>query len=249
LRDGYPSLFEWSVSVLKYSAGEANRRIQAMRLLKTLPEIEEKLASGRLSLTSAAHAQSAFRREDQRRKENGEASLTREEKRQITLSLLDTSTREAEAKLHEFFPDQKKDRKLEIPLSPELEEKIEELKGLLSEVRLEVLIEKAIDLALGQLRPKATRATPAPERGVPTSRYIPQAIQNAVRIRDQNRCTFTSRDGRICGTRFHLEFDHLLPYAYGGQHSLENLTLRCRAHNQYAAQKMGFKRPMNVRTV
>jgi len=32
-----------------------------------------------------------------------------------------------------------------------------------------------------------------------------------------------------------LEFHHVVPYARGGQATVENITLRCRAHNQYEA--------------
>jgi hypothetical protein len=39
---GYSSFLEFCVSELKYSVESAKRRISAMRLLKELPEIEEK---------------------------------------------------------------------------------------------------------------------------------------------------------------------------------------------------------------
>src|SRR5438045_2173558 len=42
----YSSLHEFVVKELHYSDGAAYRRIQAMRLLKELPEIEEQLQSG-----------------------------------------------------------------------------------------------------------------------------------------------------------------------------------------------------------
>ena len=58
---GYSSLFEYCVRELKYSEGQAGRRIQAMRLLKELPEIEAMIRSGSLSLTNLSQAQSYFR--------------------------------------------------------------------------------------------------------------------------------------------------------------------------------------------
>ena len=33
-----------------------------------------------------------------------------------------------------------------------------------------------------------------------------------------------------------LEFHHLEPYAVGGESTVENIQLRCRAHNRYEAQ-------------
>ena len=58
---GYQSLFEYTVKELKYSEGQAGRRIQAMRLIKEIPEVEKKIASGKLSLSNISQAQSYFR--------------------------------------------------------------------------------------------------------------------------------------------------------------------------------------------
>jgi hypothetical protein len=58
---GYQSLFEYAVKELRYSEGQAGRRIQAMRLLKELPELESKIAEGKLSLSNISQAQSYFR--------------------------------------------------------------------------------------------------------------------------------------------------------------------------------------------
>ena len=33
-----------------------------------------------------------------------------------------------------------------------------------------------------------------------------------------------------------LEFHHIVPYALGGKATLENISLRCRRHNQYEAE-------------
>src|SRR5690606_13611433 len=58
---GYKSLFEYAVHELKYSEGQAGRRIQAMRLIKEIPEIEEKVKDGTLSIGNLSQAQSYFR--------------------------------------------------------------------------------------------------------------------------------------------------------------------------------------------
>jgi len=56
LKRGFPSLFEFCTTHLKYSAGAAHRRISSMRLIKDLPsedksEINSKLNSGAVNLT------------------------------------------------------------------------------------------------------------------------------------------------------------------------------------------------------
>lgn len=45
---GFKSLFDYAVKKLGYSADQAARRISAMRLLKEIPELEEKIESGAL---------------------------------------------------------------------------------------------------------------------------------------------------------------------------------------------------------
>lgn len=59
---GHSSLKVYCVKVLRYSETAAGRRISSMRLLKDLPEIETKIASGELTLSNAAQAQVHFRK-------------------------------------------------------------------------------------------------------------------------------------------------------------------------------------------
>ena len=46
-----------------------------------------------------------------------------------------------------------------------------------------------------------------------------------------------SETGRRCPARTLLEFDHIDEVARGGQASIGRMRLRCRAHNQYAAER------------
>lgn len=80
--------------------------------------------------------------------------------------------------------------------------------------------------------------------GAPDSHSIPAAVQRAVMRRDGHRCTFVSADGRRCESRTRLEFDHVRPLARGGQTSVDNLRMRCRAHNFHEAEKVFGKRFM-----
>ncbi len=50
----YGSLFDYCVKELGYSEGAAQRRIVAARLLKNIPEVAGKIASGNLTLTNIA---------------------------------------------------------------------------------------------------------------------------------------------------------------------------------------------------
>lgn len=58
-------------------------------------------------------------------------------------------------------------------------------------------------------------------------------IKREVWRRDQAQCTWRDpRTGERCSTKHFVEEDHIIPKAMGGEYSVENLRLRCRAHNQ-----------------
>jgi hypothetical protein len=46
-----------------------------------------------------------------------------------------------------------------------------------------------------------------------------------------------SETGRRCPARARLEFDHVQEVARGGEASVAGIRLRCRAHNQYGAER------------
>jgi hypothetical protein len=69
------------------------------------------------------------------------------------------------------------------------------------------------------------------------SRAIPAQFKRQVWERDEGRCGFMGEDDHRCNETRGLEYAHLHPWGKGGQHSLENLGLRCRAHNAYEASQ------------
>ena len=74
-------------------------------------------------------------------------------------------------------------------------------------------------------------------------RHCPAAVVQAVYLRDGKQCSYVSPSGRRCSARRCLELDHIEPLAVGGEGTIENLRLRCRAHNQrYARQYFGASR-------
>ncbi len=76
-------------------------------------------------------------------------------------------------------------------------------------------------------------STPKPRR----RGAIPAAVRRAVRERDADRCAYVDASEQRCRERALLEFHHRLPFAHGGPATLENLELRCRAHNALAAEQ------------
>jgi 5-methylcytosine-specific restriction endonuclease McrA len=68
-------------------------------------------------------------------------------------------------------------------------------------------------------------------------RYIPAAIRRAVFERDAGCCTYRSDSGERCRETARLELHHSIAFAQGGEHRLDNVSLRCRAHNALAAEQ------------
>jgi hypothetical protein len=109
------------------------------------------------------------------------------------------------------------------------------------------IFSKAVAVLLKQVRARkfGECSAPRPERTTWTtrigraspSRHIPTAIRRAVSKRDGERCTFVSATGRRCDSRDFLEFHHCEPWAKRQSHAIDGITLRCRAHNQYEAER------------
>jgi hypothetical protein len=67
--------------------------------------------------------------------------------------------------------------------------------------------------------------------------------------RDGGQCTFVSEGGRRCEARKALQFDHVLVVARGGEATVDGIRLRCRAHNQFTAERTfgaGFMRHKRI---
>jgi len=79
-------------------------------------------------------------------------------------------------------------------------------------------------------RPKSNPRPPASETTVTA------AAKRDVYERDSEQCTYEDDEGNRCPARESLEVDHVVPRAKGGKGIIDNLRLRCRAHNRLAAE-------------
>ena len=101
------------------------------------------------------------------------------------------------------------------------------------------IFDRALTLLVEDAARKKFAASERPRAGrVPTpgSRRIPAQVRRAVWLRDGGQCAFVAGSGRRCEARGFLEFHHRTPFAEGGEATVENIELRCRAHNAYEAE-------------
>lgn len=225
---GFSSLFSYAVAKLGYSEDQAYRRINAMRLLREIPEIEEKIQAGTISLSNLSLAQSFFRQE----------KLNPVQKLEFIGKLENKSSRDAE-KMVAALRDAPVIRDAVRPVGehlvefkfvgPErLKEKLEKLKGLRAHSNpgcsMAELIEDLCDQALNE---KVRVRTSSPWTSK-KSRVIPRSLRRQV---------WKTHDGKCenCGATYALQIDHRIPYGKGGKSTVENLRLLCRQCNQRAA--------------
>jgi 5-methylcytosine-specific restriction endonuclease McrA len=145
---------------------------------------------------------------------------------------------------------------VQVAISKSTHDKLLRAQALLSHAvpsgNVAQVIDRALDALIVQLEKRKFGATkPLPQPAAPSvskaarrplsasrARHVPARIRRAVWERDQGRCTFVSSSGTRCGSRKFLEYDHIEPVARGGVASVAGVRLRCRAHNQYEAERV-----------
>ena len=113
------------------------------------------------------------------------------------------------------------------------------------------IFDRALKLLLEDIAREKFAATSKPRPERPTaegSRHIPARVKRAIWLRDGGQCAFVARSGRRCRQRAILEFHHVDPYAIGGEATVANVSLRCRAHNVHEAERLfGSFAPVRTR--
>jgi hypothetical protein len=101
------------------------------------------------------------------------------------------------------------------------------------------IFDRALTVLLEKVESRKHGLGPKPRTGgtvKPGSRHTPAAVRREVVQRDDGRCGFVASDGRRCTERAYLEYHHArVPYAHGGEATVENIRLHCRAHNAHEA--------------
>jgi hypothetical protein len=133
---------------------------------------------------------------------------------------------------------------LQVTIGKRTHDKLRHAQALLSHSvpssEVAEVLDRALDALIARLERRKFAATDRPSsqprRASANQRHVPAEVRRAVWQRDDGRCTFKSTAGHRCEARTRLEFDHVEPVARGGRATVEGMRLRCRAHNQYAAE-------------
>jgi 5-methylcytosine-specific restriction endonuclease McrA len=96
---------------------------------------------------------------------------------------------------------------------------------------LTALLRQLLRTKVGAVRrPRSQK--PGARRVAERTRHVPASVRREVWRRDHGRCAFVGSAGR-CRETGQLEFHHVIPFAHGGPTTVDNVQLRCRAHNAY----------------
>ena len=263
---GYPSMHAYCVDELRLSEDAAARRIQAARAARRFPSLFSALAEGRLHLTAVCllapyltpeKADELVQEATHKRKLEIEELLARrfplrEVPARVRVVTPVMSVPAQHAPAHVEYP------QVELPQRPLSErflvqvtiekcthQKLRHAQALLSHAvptgDVAQVLDRALDALIVQLEKRkfggATARRTQPGTTAVRKRCIPSHIRRAVWERDQGQCTFVSASGTRCKARRLLEFDHIDPVARGGRATVDRMRLRCRAHNQYEAER------------
>jgi 5-methylcytosine-specific restriction endonuclease McrA len=245
LEAGFPSMFAFCTGELGMSENEAFRRLLAARLGRRFPVIHSLLASGALHLSALELLREHLTEENHADLLEAVSGRSKSE----ILAVLAARFPKADVastirKLPERIEPLSEARyRVEFTATAELHEKLELCRDLMSHANpgreLSVVVGRAVELLLAELTKKrlARSARRDPLRRAKPGR-IASTTRRQVFERDGVRCTYVSPEGRRCDARAFLELDHVKPRALGGTDDADNLRVRCRAHNQLAAEQV-----------
>jgi hypothetical protein len=265
LAQGFRSLFGYCRHVLHCSEHEAYNRMEAVHAARRFPVILAMLAEGRLHLTAVRLLAPRLRNEDHLALLGGAIHKSRREIVALlarwfpsAAATPETATtpvpiasptanptvplrRVPEAQRPVVAPLSADRYKLQVTLGQASHDDLRCLQDLM---RREIpdgdpaaIVARGLRLLRQDAEKKAFAATtrPRPPREAKAgSRDIPAHVERAVWLRDDGQCAFEGPRAR-CPERSFLEFHHVRPWVVGGLPSVENIALRCRAHNAYEA--------------
>lgn len=234
---GFSSLYDYMTRGLKYSESAAMRRIQVARLLVKHPQIENKIETGKLTLTTISQAATLFKNHP----------MNKISQSKVLAQIENKSTREVQKDIFEItnVTPYSKDRtqaisvvsyEIKATIDSETHIFIEEYKALTGEQNMNLLLKNAFNSAVTIKKNKQfhliTRPFSPPAPAAANGR-VPTAEQKRSLYKDQKVCS-------NCGGNFKLQIDHIKPYALGGETRKENLRLLCFNCNQRGRIRAGL---------
>ncbi|MGE0633025.1 MAG: HNH endonuclease [Pseudobdellovibrionaceae bacterium] len=162
---GYPDMFKMLIIHFHQSETAANQRLQALRLIKAVPVVEEKLKAGEVNLSTLALAQRQITREEKVTGKKVEDSV----KAEIIEKISSKTIAQAEVELMTLLPESSKtieayerriskdETRVGLTFPDRVMEKLERFKNYIAAANPKMdsveVIERALDIALEKVDP------------------------------------------------------------------------------------------------
>ncbi|NUN05735.1 MAG: HNH endonuclease [Bdellovibrio sp.] len=252
---GFANLFSYLVEGVGYSAGSAQRRIDAARLLSEVPALGEKIKSGEVKLQQISLLQITAREVFKTTHKN----VTSAEKEEILESIANQSFEVSQKEIASYFDipvieatkktvQSDESVRVSVTLSKELAAKIQRAQELLSHslatndlvTYLEFLTDKVIKQKTS-VRSTATVAVKREELAKDSVGFS-NRVKKIVLNRHQACQHRDIQSGKMCGSRWFLQVDHKLSKWAAGSNRIENAQVLCAQHNNLKYRKeVGLK--------
>ena len=239
LGQGYSSLFKYCTRALLLSGDAAHNRIRAARVAAKWPEVLDLLADGSLTLASVRVLSDVLTEANHHELLQAARYKSRRDVAVLVAPLKPPASETIPPSVVEPVAEDLFYLKVAIDI-----ETYEELERLQDVLRHEIpsgdladVVADAIShrLKAAERRKWARTDKPRSTHGESWTRHIPAFVRREVWKRDGAQCRFVGSDGR-CQERGFLEFHHRIPFP-DGPATVENIELRCRAHNNYEAEQ------------
>lgn len=236
----YPSLRAYLEERMGYDGGSAQRRIDAARLSHAVPSVIECLHQGEIKLSQVTVLQRTLR-------EVKDKVVSKETKCELVdaikyKSVNETQTIVAKALNVEIKQAPKitsqadESVRFEVSLTKAQWEKFNKMRELLSNKVANgdwsELLEYLSDRVIQQKTGKSSNTQ--------KSLYL---LKKQILHRD-GCCQFKDKEGKVCGSKWNLQVDHITPKWAGGKDVAANLRVLCGNHNRYV-----YRKQANIRTV
>ena len=238
---GCSSMFGYCTQVLQLSEHAAYARIAAARAAARFPLVMDLLSEGAITLTTITLLGRHLTAENHVAVLESAQHKSKADVEMIVATLHPQSVESSRPALVRAIAPER--YTLQVTIGEETYAKLRRARDLLwhSDPRMDegTIIDRALTLLVERLEKTKFGRTDRPRPAGPSdpgSRYIPAHLRRAVSERDGYQCAFVGVEGR-CSETAGLEYHHRTPFGDGGPTTVDNLELRCRAHNVYEAEQ------------